>query len=157
MVNASPDASGRPLKLRIEISDLRFSIVFLSLAWGLGSSSNLFAAETVEGTTAAPAEAAADDSKDPEQGLKKKRVSAGLLTVALVTATGLALLALTILGGNATRRNLRRREEEPEPSGSRPLARDAPDPEDPMKAPEAGVQSASDVQAETRTPDETQE
>jgi hypothetical protein len=146
---------------RMQIAKCKLQIVVMVVLSALAMSRDLMAQEaTTDGAAATdPQNPASDASKTEEQSRKKKRVSAGLLTVALVTATGLALLAFTVLGGTATRRTLRRPEEEPEPSCSRPVVSD-----DLSRADEAGestestpAEAESAPPAETRTPDETQE
>jgi hypothetical protein len=128
------------------------------LAWFLMSAGLTAQDRATEGAvTVESSQAAPDPSKDEEQGRQKKRVSAGLLTVALVTATGLALLALTILGGAATRRSLRRPDEEAEQRGSRPVVGDPPRSAEPEESTASAAEPSSDAPAETRTPDETQE
>jgi hypothetical protein len=157
LIRGNSAASG-PLKS--QISNLRLVIVMSALACACGLTSDNLAAQP-EGEAAATTETTepAADSKSEDQSRKKRRVTAGLLTVALVTATGLALLAFTVLGGTATRRTLRRPDEEPEPRGSRPVVGDDVSREDeagePTESPSGNAES--EPPTETRTPDETQE
>lgn len=65
------------------------------------------AEEPVPATSQAAAAEAAT-SETPPDGARKRKVSVALLTVGLLTATGVALLAFTMLGGAATRRTLKR-------------------------------------------------
>jgi hypothetical protein len=48
-----------------------------------------------------------DDAREKLKARQKRRVTIGLVVVTLVTASGAALLAFTVLGGIATRRGLR--------------------------------------------------
>jgi hypothetical protein len=150
VVNGAPRRKGTDCRMQIGRAAL--------LAWLLTSSGLAAQVREPEGAvTAESSQMAPEPSKDEEQGRKKKRVSAGLLTVALVTATGLALLALTILGGAATRRSLRRPDEDVESRAARPIVAEAPRSEEADESPESAAEPPSDAPGETRTPDQTQE
>jgi hypothetical protein len=146
---------------RLQTAKCKLQIVVMAVLSFLAMSRDLMAQESQTESAAATdsQDFASDASKIEEQSRKKKRVSAGLLTVALVTVTGLALLAFTVLGGTATRRTLRRPDDEAELRGARPVVGD-----EVSRREEAGESTEStpgdaesDSPAETRTPDETQE
>jgi hypothetical protein len=84
-----------------------------------------------------------EEAKPKPDAGRKRNVSIALMIVALVAATGITLLVLTILGGSATRRRLRRTEAPESVARSGPLpitkaveaAIDEPPPSDPLIEP----------------------
>ncbi|MBX3445041.1 MAG: hypothetical protein KF774_21755 [Planctomyces sp.] len=77
-------------------------------------------------------EDAVQTEEAPPNEAARRRVSLALMIIAVLAGTGVALLLLTVLGGAATRRTLRR---QPESSESTPLGRAIAEPHSEAEVP----------------------
>ncbi len=83
---------------------------------------------------AAPADSSGpSDSKAAEDLEKKRKVRVAAIIGGLIAVTGLALVALTILGGSATRRSLRRKPISEGPAPAEPIPAERFDDVDPAE------------------------